>query len=91
MGTEVKTPYDPGSWTDEQRTFLTGDNALYVARLYSRYIEKPSSVTPEWQSYFAMMDDDTLSILKDVTGPSWAQRSLEVAEAPKPASTAPGC
>lgn len=84
MGTEVKTPYDPGSWTDEQRTFLTGDNALYVAQLYSRYIEKPSSVSPEWQSYFAMMDDNTLSILKDVTGPSWAPRKANGAETTKP-------
>jgi len=62
------------SWTDEQKTFLTGDNALYVSQLYASYLKDPASVSSEWQQYFGSLKDSELAILKDLLGPTWGTR-----------------
>jgi 2-oxoglutarate dehydrogenase complex dehydrogenase (E1) component-like enzyme len=34
-------------------SFLNGANATFVAELYSRYLERPESVDPEWGTFLA--------------------------------------
>lgn len=63
------------TWTDESRSFLTGDNALYIARIYASYLESPSNVDLEWRHYFSSLKDKEAEVLKDLLGPSWAIRS----------------
>lgn len=75
------------TWSDESRSFLTGDNALYMAQVYANYLEDPTSVTLEWRHYFSSLGDKEAEILKDLLGPTWAQRSLlKEKESPKPLS-----
>ena len=64
------------TWSDESRSFLTGDNALYVAHLYLTYLEDPVSVEHEWRQYFAAIGDGEKDVLKDLVGPSWAKRTF---------------
>ena len=42
----------------EQSSFLLGANAGFLADLYQRYLENPSSVDPSWAQFFAELQDD---------------------------------
>jgi 2-oxoglutarate dehydrogenase E1 component len=52
-------------------SFLDGANATYLAELYARYEQDPTSLDPEWQSFFASLGDDAADVLADARGPSW--------------------
>ncbi len=54
-------------------SFLQGENATYLAELYARYQDDPFSVDPEWQSFFASLEDNPDDVLADSRGPSWAR------------------
>jgi 2-oxoglutarate dehydrogenase E1 component len=54
-------------------SFLYGGNARFIEQLYSRYLNDPKSVDPEWQSFFASLDDGRDNALKDAEGPSWGR------------------
>ncbi|MBA3813370.1 MAG: 2-oxoglutarate dehydrogenase E1 component [Alphaproteobacteria bacterium] len=69
------SPSQPSTWSDENRSFLTGDNALYVADLYATYLADPTAVAPEWREYFSSLGDKESEVFKDIMGPSWAQRT----------------
>ena len=51
-------PSHPSTWSDENRSFLTGDNALYIARVYTNYLKNPTSVSPEWRQYFKSLGEE---------------------------------
>lgn len=71
--------------SDESRSFLTGDNALYVGNLYLTYLENPIAVGQEWRHYFASLGDKEKEVFEDMMGPSWAQQSLpQLKPAPSP-------
>ncbi len=53
-------------------SFLQGANATYLAQLYARYEEDPSSVDPDWRAFFASLDDSKDSVLAEARGPAWA-------------------
>jgi 2-oxoglutarate dehydrogenase E1 component len=53
-------------------TFLFGANAPYIADLYRRFAEDPSSVDPSWASFFGDLHEDAKLILSEARGASWA-------------------
>src|SRR5512144_340862 len=70
-------------------TFLSGANAPYIADLYRRFAEDPSSVDPSWASFFAELHDDARVVLSEARGASWSRApspdgSPPVAIAPRP-------
>ena len=54
-------------------SFLHGANATYLADLHARYERDPSSLDPEWQAFFASLNDDKAAVLAEARGPSWAR------------------
>ena len=54
-----------------QLTFLTGANADYISHLYTRYLQSPQSVDSSWQQFFAGLNDDEVSLLREMGGASW--------------------
>lgn len=64
------------TWSDQSRSFLTGDNALYVANLYATYSENPTAVDPDWLQYFASLGEGETGVLNEILGPTWAERPL---------------
>ncbi|MGK2922245.1 MAG: 2-oxoglutarate dehydrogenase E1 component [Methyloceanibacter sp.] len=70
-------------------SFLDGANAAYLAELYALYEADPSSLGPEWQSFFAGLGDDAAEVLADAQGPSWGtgRTTLPMAAAPSGALT----
>jgi 2-oxoglutarate dehydrogenase E1 component len=59
-------------------SFLNGANATFVAELYSKYLERPESVDPEWGDFFGSLHDDARALLEDLKGASWAPRGSQV-------------
>ena len=59
-------------------SFLNGANATFVAELYTRYLERPESVDPEWGEFFSTLHDDARALLEDLKGPSWAPRNSAI-------------
>jgi 2-oxoglutarate dehydrogenase E1 component len=66
---------NPPTWSDESRSFLTGDNAFYIANLYRSYLENAGSVSAEWGTYFASLGNQEAEILQELAGPSWVKRT----------------
>ncbi|WP_108682590.1 2-oxoglutarate dehydrogenase E1 component [Methyloceanibacter sp. wino2] len=54
-----------------QTSFLDGANATYLAELYALYEADPSSVSEDWQHFFANLGDDAKNVIADAEGPSW--------------------
>lgn len=52
-------------------SFLTGINSEYIAHLYAQYQRNPGSVDPSWKQFFSGLDDDEVSILRELHGASW--------------------
>ncbi|MCA1939566.1 MAG: 2-oxoglutarate dehydrogenase E1 component [Caenispirillum bisanense] len=55
-----------------EASFLTGANAIFIAELYERWLDDPSSVDQSWQAFFAELHDDPELIRGDRHGGSWA-------------------
>lgn len=59
-----------------QESFLTGSNSVFLADLYSKYLQNPGQVDPSWASFFGSLGDEENLILKDLIGASWAPRQF---------------
>jgi 2-oxoglutarate dehydrogenase E1 component len=75
-------------------TFLSGADAPYIADLYRRFAEDPSSIDPSWASFFAELHEDARVVLSEARGASWSRvpspdntGTTPVAIAPRPGLT----
>ena len=59
-----------GNTTD---TIFSGANGAFIAEIYERYLDDPSSVDASWAAVFADLDDDDEGIRGEVHGASWAR------------------
>jgi len=57
----------------DQTSFLTGQNAEYIAELHARYLEDPASVDDGWQRFFAELRDEPEAVEREVKGPGWGR------------------
>ena len=55
----------------DNHSFLTGINSEYIAHLYAKYLSSPSSIDTSWQSFFGDLNDDEVSLLREMHGASW--------------------
>src|SRR5512144_500003 len=74
--------------------FLSGADAPYIADLYRRFAEDPSSIDPSWASFFAELHEDARVVLSEARGASWSRvpspdntGTTPVAIAPRPGLT----
>jgi len=57
--------------TTRIESVLSGANAPYIAELYKRYVEQPSSVDESWVSFFSDLGDEDDIVLRELRGASW--------------------
>ncbi len=69
---------------DVETSFLTGANAVYIAEVYSRWLDDPSSVDASWVALFEDLHDEPELLGKDLHGPSWRTRGNKVVGAADP-------
>jgi len=58
--------------------FLNSSNAPYVAELFFKFKESPSSIDSSWLKFFNSLNEDEISILKDFGGPKWKKRPSKI-------------
>ena len=66
--------------TMEATSFLAGQNATYIERLYAAYEENPNSVGEEWRSFFQSLGDEPDEVARAAEGPSWKRDNWPVTE-----------
>jgi 2-oxoglutarate dehydrogenase E1 component len=54
-------------------SFMEGENAEYLEKLYARYATDPSAVDEAWHVLFKAMGDERSDVVAEATGPSWAR------------------
>jgi 2-oxoglutarate dehydrogenase E1 component len=70
---------------------MNGANAAFLADLYARWVEDPTSVDASFAELFAALNDDARAVLSDASGASWAPRPRGgFAPEPEAASAAKG-
>jgi len=52
--------------------FLFTGNTVYIAEMYERYLDDPSSVDLRWQEFFHDLEDDAKALAAENRGASWA-------------------
>ena len=62
----------------DKTTFLYGSNGTFIAELYSRYLDDPTSVDESWRSFFADLAEEAPSVLKELEGPAWGRERSHV-------------
>jgi len=78
--------------TSRIEAVLSGANAPYIAELYKRYVEQPSSVDQSWASFFADLGDEDDIVLRELSGASWTPPPSEIPgddDGARPVSVAP--
>ena len=74
----------------DKNTFLTGQNAAFIAELYARYLDDPQSVDASWRGFFAELGEEPKAFLREMEGPAWGDRRGQTsikAMAPRPTAT----
>ena len=61
-----------------ETSFLYGGNAAYIEELQAAYARNPSSVDPEWQSFFKGLGEDETLVEKNAAGASWTKPNWPV-------------
>jgi 2-oxoglutarate dehydrogenase E1 component len=68
-------------------TFLSGANAEFIAGLYARFLDDPTTVDDSWRRFFAGIGDDAAALAAERAGPQWGRRlpplPLALAAAPQ--------
>src|SRR5919199_3714848 len=59
-------------------SFLNGANSAFIAELYARYLDDPSSVDEGWRRFFAELRDEAPQVEAELEGPSWAPRKARI-------------
>ncbi|HKX10790.1 MAG TPA: 2-oxoglutarate dehydrogenase E1 component [Stellaceae bacterium] len=57
----------------DPNTFLSGNNAVFIAELYARYLENPSEVDESWRRFFGELADPPPAVEKQLNGPAWSR------------------
>ena len=58
--------------------FLYSGNQIYIAELYERYLDDPSSVDLNWQEFFQELNDDKKELIAEREGASWAPSEARI-------------
>ena len=74
---------------DTPESVLNGQNTVYLAELYSRYMKDPSSVDQSWVAFFSGLREEGLEALQNLSGPSWNKPSHGVVDTGVSTVTAP--
>ncbi|TAN62648.1 MAG: 2-oxoglutarate dehydrogenase E1 component, partial [Magnetospirillum sp.] len=72
----------------DESSFLSGGNAVFIAELYARYLDDPSSVDSSWVAFFQELRDEGAQLIEDFKGTSGARRDLQVIGAVDPEAAA---
>ena len=50
----------------DPNSFLSGNNAAFIAELYARYLENPAEVDEGWRRFFGELSDPPPAVEKEL-------------------------
>ena len=56
---------------DDDISFLSGANAIYLDQQFAKYADNPNSVDPALRAYFEAFGDSRETAKQNADGPSW--------------------
>ncbi len=59
-----------GASMSDNFSFITGVNSEYIAHLYAQF-KRGADIDPSWKLFFSELNDDEVTILKEMHGASW--------------------
>ena len=59
-----------------ETSFLYGANAAFIEGLHEQWAKDPSSVTPEWRSFFDQLKDSAASVTSSAAAGSWGRGAI---------------
>ena len=62
----------------EKSSFLSKSNSAFIEEMYIRFIEKDPNLPESWKKYFATLDDDIQSVIKEIEGPTWQPNKKKI-------------
>ena len=62
----------------EKTSFLQGSNSPFIKELYLKYLKNPNSIPESWVEFFSGLDEDQEAIKKEILGPSWGPKKVNV-------------
>ncbi len=65
-------------------TYEYGANAAYIAEMYEKYLQDPSSVAADWQQYFKTFNDNSSQLVSDFRGGKWGKPRSKIVGVPEP-------
>ena len=55
----------------QKTSFLSKSNSAFIEKMYLRFIENDPSLPESWKKYFKSLDEDLVSVAKELEGPTW--------------------
>ena len=52
-------------------SFLSKSNSVFIEEMYLRFLEKDPSLPVSWKSYFASLNEEIDTVVKEIEGPTW--------------------
>ena len=62
----------------EKTSFLNKSNNKFIENMYVRFIENDPSLPDSWNKYFSNLNDDMESVAKEIKGPTWNPKKIEI-------------
>ena len=62
----------------EKTSFLNKSNNKFIENMYVRFIENDPSLPESWKIYFSNLNEDLDSVAKEIKGPTWNPRQIEI-------------
>ncbi len=62
----------------KKSTYEYGANAVYIAELYEKYLNNPTSVSQDWQQYFAQIGDSVAQVNDDFLSNHWGKERSQI-------------
>ena len=55
----------------QKTSFLSKSNSAFIEKMYLRFIKNDPSLPESWKKYFKSLDEDLVSVAKELEGPTW--------------------
>jgi len=62
----------------EKTSFLQGSNSNFIKEQYLRYLKNPENIPVSWKEFFDGLNEDEEIIKKEILGPSWAPKKINI-------------
>ena len=72
-----------------ETSFISGENAAFIAQVYRQFLSDPNSVDASWRNYFDGLGDGAALLSDDFAAPQWPATAPPTAASPSATASSP--